>query len=690
MKCTGLVLASAGLLGVSGDLSQQKASPVTKVIELINELKVKVQKDLQAEEKAMAEYTTFCDDEETEKGFAIKTAGSQMEGFKAVIEDTTGSMSQLASEIDTAGSESASKTDELGSATKVRDNENVDFKAAESELVESIDTLARAVTIIKREMSFVQGGKISSSNSGVTKKLQAMSGALNQIIAAAWIDMGSRDKLKNFMSMSVEADDELSLKQPQASVKNYENHSKGIVETLEDMKDKAESTLNNLRREEMQAKHSYEMIKQSLTDAVTQLNKEIDEAQAQSAAAGEKLGKAEGDLSTTSASKKADEEYVSKLVSECKNKAAEWEERQKAAKDEMEALNKGSEILTAKFGFVQIKTGLTLKKSVQRDNGSSDAGFETRDKVQQVLKKLGRKYNSFGLMQIANSAGKDAFAKVRGLIESMIAKLEQQAQEEATHDAFCKEESVKSAKAKETKQANVDKYQARIDEANAASAELKTELATLSEEISEIDTSNKKATGMRNSEHSDYETASVDYKQSAEAITQALVVLKDFYKAGEESLIQTNQPEFGSARSDASHMILEILEVAQADFTKLLAEAETTESEAAEAFKTLVQENKVAKAKKEASIKAKTSELKSLEVALTHHEQDYDTESAELSAVLEYIDKLKPQCESKAMTYEERKARREAEVAGLQEALTILEGEDVAAFIQKKGFLHKA
>ena len=165
-------------------------------------------------------------------------------------------------------------------------------------------------------------------------------------------------------------------------------------------------------------------------------------------------------------------------------------------------------------------------------------------------------------------------------------------------------------------------------------------------------------------------------------------MLKDFYKGDGASFIQQG-PEFGSARSDASHMILEILEVAQADFTKLLAEAETTETEAVEAFKTLSQENKVSKAKKESSIKAKTSELKSLEVALTHHKQDYETTSAELQAVLDYIEKLKPQCENKAMTYEERKARRDAEIAGLQEALTILEGEDVAAFIQRKGFLHK-
>ena len=99
---------------------------------------------------------------------------------------------------------------------------------------------------------------------------------------------------------------------------------------------------------------------------------------------------------------------------------------------------------------------------------------------------------------------------------------------------------------------------------------------------------------MRTQEASDYAVASKDYKESGEAITQALVVLKDFYKSG-EALIQISKqaPEFGESRSDASHMIIEILQVAQEDFSRLLAEAETTEAEAKEAYKTLMQENKV-------------------------------------------------------------------------------------------------
>jgi len=49
--------------------------------------------------------------------------------------------------------------------------------------------------------------------------------------------------------------------------------------------------------------------------------------------------------------------------------------------------------------------------------------------------------------------------------------------------------------------------------------------------------------------------------------------------------------------------------------------------------------------------------------------------------VNEYYSKLKDRCIAKPETYGERKARREAEISGLKEALRILESE--TAFTQK-------
>merc|ERR1719311_909365 len=110
------------------------------------------------------------------------------------------------------------------------------------------------------------------------------------------------------------------------------------------------------------------------------------------------------------------------------------------------------------------------------------------------------------------------------------------------------------------------------------------------------------------------------------------------------SSLKARQPELGGAKSDTASTIISVLEMSEEDFTTLLAEAEATEDEAAKAYKSLTDENKVSKVSKE------------------------------LDAVLAYLDKLKPECESKAMSYEEKKAAREAEIEGLKEALSILSG----------------
>jgi len=49
---------------------------------------------------------------------------------------------------------------------------------------------------------------------------------------------------------------------------------------------------------------------------------------------------------------------------------------------------------------------------------------------------------------------------------------------------------------------------------------------------------------------------------------------------------------------------------------------------------------------------------------------------------MEYYGQIKERCIAKPETYEDRKGRREAEIKGLKDALSILENE--AAFLQRK------
>merc|ERR1719454_1939667 len=130
----------------------------------------------------------------------------------------------------------------------------------------------------------------------------------------------------------------------------------------------------------------------------------------------------------------------------------------------------------------------------------------------------------------------------------------------------------------------------------------------------------------------------------------------------------------------AASGIIGMLEVAASDFSKNLADIEAEESAAAEEYDRQTKDNEVTNAEKSQDVKYKKKERKSLEKIVSEAKEDRTGVQSELNAVLEYFEKLKPECIAKPEPYEERKRRREEEIAGLKEASGILEGE--AVFLQ--------
>merc|ERR1719443_821882 len=99
----------------------------------------------------------------------------------------------------------------------------------------------------------------------------------------------------------------------------------------------------------------------------------------------------------------------------------------------------------------------------------------------------------------------------------------------------------------------------------------------------------------------------------------------------------------------------------------------------------MTKENEITKTTKEQDVKYKSKEAKTLDKAVAENTGDREGLQTELDAVLDYWAKIQEECVAKPEPYEERKKRREAEIAGLKDALAILEGE--AALIQK-GSVH--
>merc|ERR1719335_1584166 len=127
--------------------------------------------------------------------------------------------------------------------------------------------------------------------------------------------------------------------------------------------------------------------------------------------------------------------------------------------------------------------------------------------------------------------------------------------------------------------------------------------------------------------------------------------------------------------------IVGLLEVVEADFSKGLAGITATESSAQAEYDQQTKDNEIEKTTKEQDVKYKTKESKDLDKSTAEATSDRSGVEEELAAVNKYLDSLHAECDEVAPSYEELVKARSAEIAGLKQALEILEGE--AALVQR-------
>merc|ERR1719465_339660 len=161
----------------------------------------------------------------------------------------------------------------------------------------------------------------------------------------------------------------------------------------------------------------------------------------------------------------------------------------------------------------------------------------------------------------------------------MIDRLMKEAAEEADQKMFCDTEISKSRAKQKELAAKVDMHSVRIEKSEAGKAKLAEQIKTLNMEIAEIDAGMKEATDLCTKQKTEFDASSAEYKQSADAVANAIQVLQSYYSQG--SFVQTHEaPELGGAKTDIGSTIISMLEVAESDFTRLLAEAEASEKAA--------------------------------------------------------------------------------------------------------------
>mmetsp|Transcript_60389 Transcript_60389/g.93943 ORF Transcript_60389/g.93943 Transcript_60389/m.93943 type:complete len:687 (-) Transcript_60389:39-2099(-) len=650
-----------------------RSNPLGTVLELMSALEAKITKEGEAEAKAFKDFFEWCDDASKNINNEITTGKAQQAKLEAKIGQLTSAIDTSDTNIESLAGSISSAESELKEATAIRTTEAADFAASEKELVDTVDTLDRAISILSTEMAKNPAAFAQIDTSSMANLVQSLS----VVVDAAGFSTSDRQKLVALVQ-SKQGDEDNEVGAPAAAV--YKSHSSGIIDTLEDLKEKAESELADARKAETSAKHNYGMMKQSLDDQMAADTKDLNEEKAAKAASEEAKATAEGDLSTTISDLKNSENALSTANSDCMTTAADHEATVAARTEELKVIATAKKILqgTTSGAVEQTYSFLQIASSSKATSTLHTRADLANSEVVNLVKKLARQHHSAALAQLASrissamrfasAQNADPFAKVKGLITDMISRLEEDAKTDASHKAYCDKETGEASAKKVEKKALIEKLSTEIDSMSARSAKLKEEVASLQKELAELASSQAEMDKIRSDEKALYTKNSAEMKTGIEGVQKALSILKDYYASEEKS---------HSAAEGAGSGIIGMLEVIESDFTKGLAEMEVAESSAEKDYEKVTKQNEIATTMKNQDVKYKQKEAAGLDKSASQTSSDLESAQAELDAIMEYLGKLADMCVAKAEPYAERKRRRDAEIEGLKQALNILDGEAV-------------
>jgi hypothetical protein len=679
------VISALLLVGAAGE----GADPIGQVIAMCEDLSAKVAAEGEAQQKAYEEYFEWCDDTAKEKSNELTTANAQKEKLEASIQEFESEIENCATNIEDLAKAISDNSKDLDAATKIRNEESSAFAKNEGELEDVVATLGKAITVLEKEMAAGSAAFAQVSNSA---SMSEMMKSLNLIIDASSIGQSDKQKLVALVQSKEDSEDDDSEDAPSAA--NYEKKSGSIVDVLVDMKDKAETQLADLRKAERTSKQNYGKLKQTLTANLANDNADMAFQKKKKAGSEEAKATAEGELEVTVKDIKTTEEALALTQKDCMQVATDHEAAVQSMNEELKVIAMAIKIIkeatfvqTSATSFVQTKME-TAMQSVS-------------SKVTQTLRRLAKEQHSGALAQLASRIAMlqrsgafrstDPFVKVRGMISDMISKLEKSMGAEAAEKAYCDEEMGKTEEKKTKLETTVEKLTNKIDKSASKSAELKEQVKTLQEELATMAKEQEEMDKVRADEHKVYLEEKAVLVKGLAGLRKALELLRDYYgSASAAALVQEDAgedaddaqpaaPAGHSKSGGAGGSIISILEVAESDMAKELTKVETAEADEQAAYDETTQENKVTKAAKDQDVKYKTMEAAGLDKSITELSSDRETTNTELGSVLAYYGKIQERCVAKPVSYEARKKAREAEIAGLKEALTVLENEAALA-----------
>merc|ERR1719207_385721 len=436
----------------------------------------------------------------------------------------------------------------------------------------------------------------------------------------------------------------------------------------------------------------------------------VTDKSAQKAEKSTQLAEAEQLLEATQAQLNEDEEFFETARKSCKEKSDSWDERGRLRTEELDGINKALEILTSDDARATFQSATETRPMDTFGSEGVDVAFIQTEqdmdrappaKAYKALKAAISATKSLRLVRLAASvrtATKCHFDDVISEIDTMLQTLKDEEAEDIKQRDWCIEERDTERNNRDDLLYDIKQLENKIDRAELKKKKLNEEKDATEEAKEDLLDDMAQAKADREEENANFLAAKEDDEKAIALLEDATAAMST-YGENNLALLQKRQPVFevsedqapdatfssSDKHKGATDGIIALLKTITENLQNEVAVAIKAEAKATEEFLALT-------ASAKAQDEAYASQITDLEAAIaeTDAEIEADTNTktdttGEKDATLEYLEKIKPNCDWIEGAFTKRAEARKKESEGLMNAKAILAGAEGGEF----GFLQR-
>jgi len=645
--------------------------PITKVVNLLKEIKAGIAADGSAEQQVYDKFACWCEKTTSRKAQAIESGKEQIQALGTSVLTLKGKAATLASEIAQLGRDIAENEEAQKAATAIREKENASYQTETSELQQTIGALEKAVNVLT-------GAGTKTSLLSVRSRVEKAARVHLPKSKAALITAF----LKNFYDEKAQAS------------QAYSPQSATIIGILKDMYTTFVQDLEAQTKDETSAQGAFEGLMEEKKSELETLNRQLTKKEGQKAEAEKMLADTAQQLEDTQLTLHSDTEFFDATADECKAKADDWSERSRLRTEELDSINRALEILDNDDAHALFNKAIKPGQEFTQVNAVAGA---PRLQAFAALKKAAKASHSLRLASLAAQLrGSGHFDVVIKEIETMMGVLDREAAQDIEQRDWCKDTTHAKTEEKKNLDWEVKKAAAKIEKLETHKAKLDEHIAETANEIEATNTQIADMTAEREAQHSAFLQAKADDEQAIDLIARATEALTAYYKNNavdqgkledtRHTLLQ--QPEFAVSEDQApeakfsdkgkhsgsSKGVVSLLTMIKEDLQREVKNGVDSEKASQTSFEK-------AKASAEELVRTLTDKKTNLEseradtdAKITSTTEYKASKSDESTGVQTELDEMKPNCDWILGAFEKRADHRKAEREGLEQAKSILSG----------------